>query len=946
MPARLLALLVVPLASAWRGGSDDGVSIEVHDDFSAEISVGGVVWLSTSHVTLVVDGKLRSSLDGTLRRAGPAVAGSGTDPVGAFCSVAVNWTLGDGAAAAAAPVWQTAYKQYGDNLTVGFEQRFLASVDGFSVSGDDGVATTAEWGCPGSGFPAFDLQNSSSSSSSSSSSRSSSKSSALADGTLGYASYSEIGRVRVGVFPAGYKSGAIEEDGVPLSLFDAAGRAAVLAPAERFFDTVADVVGKDGASASTGGARASAGDGAATAAYLRFGLIGTARAVPIGTTTSVLLRASEAGGGMAQAMLGLGDALLRRGGRKRGRAAADANAQVEKIGYSSVGHYFYGLALNHTGAGTLLAVNEAALAARPAPLRFGYFLIDSWWYKEGAVPLPNGSSAPGFGGTWRWDDVIARDGGEGLFPDGLADFSAKLGGAGQLVMHMGQWTGGASAAGAPPYAAMAPLNASWNWVVEDAASLPIGAGSGFWDWLFRGMSQQGLRVYKLDHTQTQMPAMNATMRALGATANWLRAMADAAARHGVDKQYGGHLSSAFLHSTTLPNALTARVSDDYIPGLKRPPNACKAGADARVVAARGNVLLARQTLYPWAMGVRPYKDAFMSGGAQRWNKTTCFVAGQKGPETTGYTKPEWWGLQERYPELQALASALTAGPVASCDGVGDFDAALLGRLVRADGVLLKPDHPAWVLDSWWAAAAFGAAPAGGSSTGDAPGEVSQTSVTISGLAWRLVLGVGLVRDQTFTAADVVDGAGRHLGAGEQPPAAAAWYRQSADPFGPMPPGGRLPVLVGGGGGGGAGRREAGAPLSLSLPASPSADDWGRYTLWHVAPRACGGSGWTLLGELEKLIPVSPQRIAAITTTCDGDGGSMAVALVGERHPATEPGEVVVLTFFSPRQELVSVSAVIGIDGEAMCLCASTLTHKCECQSPHPASHVDGISSEG
>ena len=110
----------------------------------------------------------------------------------------------------------------------------------------------------------------------------------------------------------------------------------------------------------------------------------------------------------------------------------------------------------------------------------------------------------------------------------------------------------------------------------------------------------------------------------------------------------------------------------------------------------------------------------------------------------------------------------------------------------------------------------------------------------------------------------------------------------------------------------------------------------------MAPRTCGGSGWTLLGELEKLIPVSPQRIAAISTTCDGDGGSMAVALVGERHPATEPGEVVVLTFFSPRQELVSVSAVVGIDGEAMCLCVS----KCQCQSPHPASRVDGIASEG
>lgn len=34
-----------------------------------------------------------------------------------------------------------------------------------------------------------------------------------------------------------------------------------------------------------------------------------------------------------------------------------------------------------------------------------------------------------------------------------------------------------------------------------------------------------------------------------------------------------------------------------------------------------------------------------------------------------YTKPEWWGLQERYPELQVLVSSLTAGPIAPGDGI-------------------------------------------------------------------------------------------------------------------------------------------------------------------------------------------------------------------------------------------------------------------------------------
>ena len=142
------------------------------------------------------------------------------------------------------------------------------------------------------------------------------------------------------------------------------------------------------------------------------------------------------------------------------------------------------------------------------------------------------------------------------------------------------------------------------------------------------------------------------------------------------------------------------MSDDYIPDLKRPSDACIPGVDDnRSVTPRGNVLLGRQVLYPWAMGLRPYKDAFFSSAKQRWNTTTCFVAGHAGPETDGYTKPEWWGLQDPRPELNAVSGALTAGPVASGDGVGDIDSTLLRRLTRADGV--RVCVRACVRCCWW-----------------------------------------------------------------------------------------------------------------------------------------------------------------------------------------------------------------------------------------------------
>jgi hypothetical protein len=187
-------------------------------------------------------------------------------------------------------------------------------------------------------------------------------------------------------------------------------------------------------------------------------------------------------------------------------------------------------------------------------------------------------------------------------------------------MHMGEWVGSKAASGPPPYT----TNKSWGWIVEENASLPdpIKASpsstnsmydsepqTAFWDWLFEGMADVGLAVYKLDHSQQQMPHMQSLITRVGATEKWLRGMAIAAARHGISKQYGGHISSAFLHSLQLPNANQARVSDDYIPRLHRPRGACNniSGGSGLHPLGQGNVLLGLNTLYPWAVGIRPYK---------------------------------------------------------------------------------------------------------------------------------------------------------------------------------------------------------------------------------------------------------------------------------------------------------------------------------------------------
>ena len=99
----------------------------------------------------------------------------------------------------------------------------------------------------------------------------------------------------------------------------------------------------------------------------------------------------------------------------------------------------------------------------------------------------------------------------------------------------------------------------------------------------------------------------------------------------------------------------------------------------------------------------------------------------------GYTLPEWYGLQDPYPELGVVVSAMAAGPIASCDGVGDGNTSLLMRVARADGVLLKPSRPAVAIDEQWLGDLF--CPGGSTAqNGSAPacglcsrtGEISET----------------------------------------------------------------------------------------------------------------------------------------------------------------------------------------------------------------------------
>ena len=149
------------------------------------------------------------------------------------------------------------------------------------------------------------------------------------------------------------------------------------------------------------------------------GVQGAATSIPSGHRTEVLL---QLGTGLSDTVLDWGKALLHIYGKVP--TAFDHNVHVERLGYSTVGHYFYGLVRGKTAEQTLAAVADDA-AAQSIP--YGWYLLDSWWYGENSTPLPesfgsNNASVQGYGGTWRWDDSIARSR-KGNFPSGLRNLT-------------------------------------------------------------------------------------------------------------------------------------------------------------------------------------------------------------------------------------------------------------------------------------------------------------------------------------------------------------------------------------------------------------------------------------------------------------------------------------------------------------------------------------------
>ena len=284
-----------------------------------------------------------------------------------------------------------------------------------------------------------------------------------------------------------------------------------------------------------------------------------------------------------------------------------------------------------------------------------------------------------------------------------------------------------------------------------------------------------------------------------------------------------------LMSLEMPTATQIRASDDHVPGW-----------DPRV---QWN--MAFSSVLAWALGLAPFKDNYESTALQ--------PGGSFGNAT------------EITPSLHNAASVLSAGPVSPGDGVGLSDVAQIMRACDAAGRLLQPSRPATAIDARAARAVFGAAAAG------PDGEVSATYTLLpGGWFWDHVLVADLAADYALgpaalagTRADAALRAGWR-GAAAAPAGAVVWSLNATT----------LDVAT-----------LTVAPFSDAAPVTLRACGLADFALVHTAP--VWASGWALLGELAKYVPVSAARFNNVQLSAAGASVDVSGAA----------GEVVRVTFW-------------------------------------------------
>jgi hypothetical protein len=395
------------------------------------------------------------------------------------------------------------------------------------------------------------------------------------------------------------------------------------------------------------------------------------------------------------------------------------------------------------------------------------------------------------------------------------------------------------------------------------SSVTPSASSAFWHYILgKHVKESNLQAMTMDMLTGTQYAFAANLNVTDAAEEMQAGYAAAAAAHKLPFRVDLHTAPLALASVDQSSWVTSRCNGDATPGSS-------GGLRDSVVGA---------SLFLSSINVRPMMDVLWTTSIQPGDPYNCGIpcADALGPPSVRMN------LQR-----DMIVAVLTAGPVGIGDMIGGTDVSLLRTALREDSIILKPAHPLLRLEKYYAGekAMMWLAPS-------VPAAAASAVEDRRANSFARLEGVGSVKEDpaalwwhSLFASEVTVAAVVALSDLFPTPGPSAAFLvgwRFGWPSAPTPcingsrPSSCLRLF-----------NEAN-PLPVHTGSTPqsqcvvSPNTTVAYKLLQLAPVL--PSGWVLLGELSKIVPLSPQRF--ITRR----GGSVPSGAVSDAvHPSELSG---------------------------------------------------------
>jgi hypothetical protein len=333
---------------------------------------------------------------------------------------------------------------------------------------------------------------------------------------------------------------------------------------------------------------------------------------------------------------------------------------------------------------------------------------------------------------------------------------------------------------------------------------------------------------------------------------WAKGMADAALAHNLPIQYCMGLSNWMMQALSLPAVTNARASEDNFPG----------GAHASGWVKGSRWQIGYTTLFLNAVRLRPFFDVV-------WSQATC-------PGSP-------YGIPRDNIALQITVATLSAGPLGIGDGPGCTNVSLVMSTCMSDGTLLHPSRGATPIDMMYSPAPL--TPAGQIWATHSEWAGAESPV----MAWT-VLAVDVTTPYNLTLEDLwprPDPSLKYVGIDFGLPACKPGAAGSA-------------CLV---------PLDADTPLTIQTAGQVGVE----HTFRVLTLVPLNNQGTTLLGEVGKIVSMSPDRILATNTTAS----ALTVDLAGVS------GEVTVMRFLNPLATIIDILITFPASGRIRVTCLAS-----------------------